>query len=318
MRWTKFSKFASFVLGYNLLVIVWGAIVRHTFSGDGCGSHWPLCNGEILPIGASTKTLVEFSHRVSSGLSLVFVVILAVWAFRAFSKGHGARKAATFAVVFTCISALIGAGLVLLRWVGYDDSAGRAITLAAHLINTMLLLAALFLTAWTGSGGRMPQLRDSGGAGWLVAIGAGAVLLVGVSGAVTSLGDTLFPRTSSLQVVHEGLSLSGHFLLRLRLWHPVIAIASSLYLLFMAGLLSDLRRSPAVRKAALALAGLVLSQVLLGWASVQLKAPTSLALVHLVLADLLWLGLVLLAALTLVPERQTSEDIPKAQIAPAN
>src|SRR5689334_1905422 len=64
------SRFAWFVVAYNVAVVVWGAYVRATGSGAGCGSHWPLCNGEFLPSAPQTKTAIEFTHRVTSGLSL--------------------------------------------------------------------------------------------------------------------------------------------------------------------------------------------------------------------------------------------------------
>ncbi len=44
-----FSRYAWGVLLWNVLVALWGAYVRATGSGAGCGSHWPTCNGEILP-----------------------------------------------------------------------------------------------------------------------------------------------------------------------------------------------------------------------------------------------------------------------------
>ncbi|HEX9001707.1 MAG TPA: COX15/CtaA family protein, partial [Blastocatellia bacterium] len=86
MKFTRFAKFAWLVVAYNLMVIVWGAYVRASKSGDGCGSHWPLCNGEVIPLAPTVKTLVEFSHRLSSGLALLLTVVLVVWAFRAFAR----------------------------------------------------------------------------------------------------------------------------------------------------------------------------------------------------------------------------------------
>jgi heme A synthase len=157
---SKFVKFAAFVLGYNLLVIAWGAFVRLSYSGAGCGNHWPLCNGELLPNIASIETAVEFAHRVSSGLVLPLTIALIVMAWRRFGKAHPATISAWAALVFTCISAIVGMLLVRYEWVGMNDSVARAVTLAAHLINTMLLLGALTKVIWFGSG--RPRVRASG------------------------------------------------------------------------------------------------------------------------------------------------------------
>ncbi|MGI8924509.1 MAG: COX15/CtaA family protein [Fimbriimonadales bacterium] len=299
MSLTRFSKFALGVLVFNLCVILWGAYVRHTGSGAGCGSHWPLCNGEVFPRSPSMETIIEYSHRLTSGLALLLVIALVVFAFRTFPKGHGSRTGSLLSVAFTVISALIGAGLVIFGLVERDDSIARAVTLSAHLINTMLLLGALTLTSWWGTGGKPMHMRGQGAAGWLVAGGAFAVLLVGMSGAVTSLGDTLFPRDNSAQVIQEGLSVTGHFLIRLRLWHPFIAICAGMYLFFMTAVLGDTRASRTAHIFLRLVVALVLTQIGLGLISVWLKAPTVLALLHLFLADLLWIATVLAGAAVL-------------------
>src|SRR5688572_19392438 len=113
-----FRRFAIITLGYNLLVIVWGAYVRASGSGAGCGKHWPLCNGVVVPESASTATMIEYAHRITSGLALVLVVVLAIWAFRVAPRGDRLRKAAVVSLVFIVTEALVGAGLVLLELVG--------------------------------------------------------------------------------------------------------------------------------------------------------------------------------------------------------
>src|SRR5437762_10958007 len=132
LRLTRFARCAWLVLAYNLFVIVWGAYVRASVSGNGCGSHWPLCNGEVLPVGAQLKTLVEFAHRLTSGLSVVAIVGLAVWAWRAFPRGHRVRRATLLAVVFIFTEALIGAGLVLFDLVAHNASVARALFMSVH------------------------------------------------------------------------------------------------------------------------------------------------------------------------------------------
>ena len=126
MHLTRFAKFAWFVLGLNLLVIVWGAFVRATGSGAGCGSNWPLCNGEVIPQAPAIETIIEFSHRISSGLALIAVVVLLAWAFRAYPRKHPVRLGALLSMILMILEALIGAGLVLLELVAYNVAVARA------------------------------------------------------------------------------------------------------------------------------------------------------------------------------------------------
>ncbi|MGH8637336.1 MAG: COX15/CtaA family protein, partial [Burkholderiales bacterium] len=93
------ARFAWSVLLYTVGVIAWGAYVRATGSGAGCGAHWPLCNGVVLPRSPTIATIIELSHRVTSGIALVAVLALLVWVFRACRPGHPAR---TGAVLSTC------------------------------------------------------------------------------------------------------------------------------------------------------------------------------------------------------------------------
>ncbi|HYX26188.1 MAG TPA: COX15/CtaA family protein, partial [Thermoanaerobaculia bacterium] len=195
----RFARYAWITLCCNVAVILWGTIVRATGSGAGCGSHWPLCNGVMVPRAPKIATIIEFSHRLTSGLALLLVVGLAVWAFRARPRGHGARKAALFSLGFMLSEAAVGAGLVLFKLVADNESMARAMFMATHLVNTFLLLGALALTAHFAGGGAPFQVRGHRGQG---ALGGGIVLtLLGilvssVSGAVAALGDTLFPATS--------------------------------------------------------------------------------------------------------------------------
>ncbi len=150
------AHFAWFVVAYNVAVIVWGAYVRATGSGAGCGSHWPLCNGEFLPTTPQTQTVIEFTHRVTSGVSLVLVAILLIWCWRRTTKGDWPRWSAVAAAVLLFNEALLGALLVLVDHLGgLDRSTPHALFLCLHFRNTLFLLAALALTAtWISSGGR--------------------------------------------------------------------------------------------------------------------------------------------------------------------
>jgi heme A synthase len=291
------AKYAWAVLAYNVGVILWGAYVRATGSGAGCGGHWPLCNGQIIPPSPQAATLIEFSHRVSSGLTLLAVLGLAIWAFRAYPKGHPVRLGAGLAVVFTLTEALVGAGLVLFQLVAQNASALRAASVAVHLTNTFLLLASLTLTALWASGGRPLRLQGQGWTAWWLGLGLAGVLLLGISGAITALGDTLFPSSSLAAGLQQDFSPTAQFLIRLRVFHPLIAVSVGILVIFVAYSLSSSRPDErTVRSMAMVLAGLVGVQWLAGIANVALLAPIWMQLLHLFLADLVWIMLVLLAA----------------------
>jgi heme A synthase len=288
MKLNRFAAFAWGVVAYNLLVIVWGAYVRASGAGAGCGSHWPLCNGEIIPQSKGIETLVELTHRVTSGISLLLIVGLAVWAFRAFQKRDPVRTGAALSLIFILTEALIGAVLVRRELVAGNASLSRAVVMSIHLINTFALLACLTLTAWWASGGQSIRLRGQGLMAWLLSLALVGTLVLAVSGAVAALGDTLFPATSLAAGVRDDFSQTAHFLIRLRLLHPALALT--------AGITSFLRPGRQVRGFMLAVTALVVVQLAAGLLNVALLAPIWLQLVHLLLADLLWLALVLLAA----------------------
>ena len=277
------------VLAWNLLVVLWGAYVRASGSGAGCGSHWPLCNGEVLPRAPRIETIIEFTHRAMSGLALLAVAGLCVWAFRAFPRGHRVRLMAGLSMAFLLLEALLGAGLVLFEYVDRNASVGRAIYLSAHLVNTQLLLGVLALTGWFARDSI--SARASPRAGLLLAA-LPLALVVSVTGAIAALGDTLFPATSIVAGFRQDFSSTAHFLLRLRILHPVLAIASGIYFLF-AGI-AVIRSSASLT--GWAVAGLVVVQLCAGAMNLALLAPVGMQLVHLLLADLLWIALVLTAA----------------------
>jgi heme A synthase len=303
MQFKRYAAYAWGVLIYNLGVILWGAYVRATGSGAGCGSHWPLCNGEVIPRAGQIETMVEFTHRLSSGLALILVIVLLVGAFRGYGRGHPVRLGAGLSMFFMVTEALVGAGLVLLELVGQNDSISRAIWMAAHLVNTFLLLAAITLTAWWASGGRPIRLKGQGNVAVSLGIGLLAMMFLGASGAITALGDTLYPASSLAEGIRQDFSPTAHFLLRLRVFHPLIAIVVGLYLILAARMATSHDESPAGKRLTQALLSLFLVQLGVGALNVRLLAPIWLQLVHLLLADLVWIVLVLLFASTLVREK---------------
>jgi heme A synthase len=292
---TRLARFSWFVLLYNVGVILWGAYVRATGSGAGCGSHWPLCNGVVLPRAPEAATLIEFSHRLTSGLALVAVVVLLVWVLRALPAGHPARAGAWLSVLFMLTEAAVGAGLVLFQLVADNASMARALFMVVHLMNTFVLLAVLTLTAWWLSGG--PRLSAARRGPVLAGVIAGAlgILLVSASGAVAALGDTLFPASSLGEALRADLSATSHLLIRLRVLHPVLAVGLAIGLLTGAPRLarSSLERARPLGRAVATLAAM---QLALGFLNVALLAPVPLQLAHLLLADALWITFVLLGA----------------------
>lgn len=303
----RFRRFAWGVLGVNLFVILWGAFVRASGSGAGCGRHWPLCNGRLVPVAPELSTLIELTHRITSGVALVLVAILFWWGRRGFPGGHRARYWATWSLGFIAVEALIGAGLVLLELVGANDSLGRAGYLAAHLLNTFLLLGSLALTAhWAGDTAAHWQMPAVGVARGLWIAGLLGLLLVGMSGAVTALGDTLFPAASLAAGFEADTSSTAHLLIRLRVLHPVLALLTGAFLAFMVWTVGRLRPGAGDSSWSRAVIVLVLLQLAAGLSNLLLLAPTALQLVHLLLADLLWISVVLFgtAALGILPARR--------------
>jgi heme A synthase len=315
----RFAAYAWLVTALTLAVILWGAYVRASRSGDGCGAHWPLCNGEVLPGATRSKTLVEFAHRLTSGLAFLLVVALFVWAFRKFRRGHPARMAAAASALFIVTESLIGAGLVLLRLVADNASVARALYLSVHLINTFLLAAALALTAWWAreGGESRARLRD------LLRGRAGAALLaalaLGVSGAVAALGSTLFPESAGAMRADIGASPSAQLLFSLRQYklHPLLAVLVGGYMLYFALRSHRSFADPWVRRWAASVVALVAAQLCAGLLNAALLAPVWLQIVHLLLADLLWLALVLLSASTLARSVARAGESGRVELRPA-
>jgi heme A synthase len=308
----RFARYAWIVLAYNVAVVLWGAFVRASGAGAGCGRHWPRCNGVVIPRDPSTETLIEFTHRATSGIALLAVVAMLWMAFRRFPRRHPVRTGAVWSMVLMLTEAGVGAGLVLLEYVAGNTSPWRAAWMAVHLTNTFLLLAAIALTAWWASGGRPVRVRGQGLAGFLAIAPIVLVLLVGVTGAVTALGDTLFPKTS------VGLDSGVHFLQRLRIVHPLLAVATAVFSIFAASRLRLLRPGRRTARLATAASMLLGIQLLVGMLNVALLAPTHMQIIHLLVADGVWLALVLLAASALGVDRAEAAAAGLSQAASRN
>jgi len=268
--------------------------VRATGAGAGCGNHWPLCNGEVVPLSGNLKTLIEFIHRATSGIDVALVAILVWWAFRGFPRQHPVRRGATLSAVFLFTEALLGASLVLLEHVAGNTSPMRAWTQSSHLINTLTLLACLTLTSWWADGN--PRLTLRGKPVWMAAATLAVVVLLGVTGAIAALGDTLFPAQSLAQGFARDFDPSASIFVRVRVFHPAIAVVAAAWLLVYT--VGGAARQPALRPRAWLVIGLLAAQLTTGVVNLLLMAPVWLQIVHLLLAYGVWISLVFFCAET--------------------
>lgn len=285
------SRFSFFLSLYALFVIVWGAWVRISKSGDGCGEHWPLCHGEWVPVAASLPTWIEFFHRVTSGLFGLLVLTLLIWAWRRLPKGHPGRVSVVVASVFTISEALLGAKLVLSGLVGADDSVARAWVMALHLVNSLFLTASLALTWAFTQGWRFERRRPSSQAVLGCSLIVLGYLLLGATGAIAALSKTLFPIETLGQGLMEHFQKDSHVLVRLRIWHPLVSTILGGGMIF--GLWVLQREAAGELKRALhrSLVLIVLALVV-GYLTLFLLSPLLLKLVHLLLAHLVWMALI--------------------------
>jgi cytochrome c oxidase assembly protein subunit 15 len=301
-------RFSWGVLTFFILTILWGAVVRATGSGAGCGEHWPLCNGTVMQPSPTLHTIIEFTHRLSAGaVDSVLILILLVWTWRKTVSGHLARWAVIATVCLTITEGALGAVLVKFGLTAQSRSPLRAPVEALHLSNTLLLVAALAMTAHMLGrriGFRWKDIRIAAPIG--TTVGMIAVMIVGVTGSLAALGDTLFPATSLNDSLHQDFAghLSGEstWLLRWRWTHPTIAILASIFLIWL--LMRAVRRSGPWdnRPLSALVVGLLVAQYLLGALDVWLLAPVWMQVLHLLGANVLWSALVVLTArLTLLP-----------------
>jgi cytochrome c oxidase assembly protein subunit 15 len=307
----RFTRYAWALLGYTLLVILFGAVVRITGSGAGCGQHWPSCNGELLQLPRTLKTTIEYAHRVSSGLSVLSIIGLLAAAFLSYPRGHAVRAAACVAFAMILVEALIGALLVKLRLVENDASFGRILVLPLHLSSTAVLTAALTWCAYFSSRDVAGRRAVPRGARLLLLFSGFGILLVSATGAVTALGDTVYPvltRGFSARL-HEDQGTGATLLQRMRDIHPLLALAVAAFVAYSAALIPSYCSGRAVKRTSQLLAGAVCLQVLAGVVNIGLSAPGPIQVVHLFLANLAWISLILLSA--------AARSAPTARTAPS-
>jgi heme a synthase len=285
-------RYAWVVVAYNVLVILWGAVVRATGSGAGCGDNWPLCNGDFFPHHPRLATIIEFAHRSMTGISTFLVIALVIWTFLAASRGHRARRAAIASAILLVTEALLGAVLVLGGYVGHNISTARVLVQSIHFTNTMLFLGSLALTAWWLNDRHGQDQRVSFTRGrtafWPAWVALAATIVVGATGSVAALADTLFPSPSLLAGFASDFAASSPLLVRMRWVHPAAAIVGFCCVVWLVMRVRS--------RLAWIVAGLLGLQFILGIGDVLLLAPTWMQILHLLGADLYWIALICLAA----------------------
>jgi len=319
----RFAKYAWFVLGYNLLVILWGVFLRASRSGDGCGQHWLTCGGEVVPSAPELKTVIEFSHRITSALDGFIVIGLLVWAFLQWRKvrtdiSSSVLKMAAASFFFVLVEGALGAGLVLTGNTAETLTPARPFWMAAHLLNTLVLLTLLTITAWSATTGR--RLKFAGNRANLKWIFTAAALMfvVGISGSVAALSSMIFPSGTITEGFTRDFSQTSHMLLRLRPLHPILAVASAVFLVFWTGRAKrQFPDSKRTVKWANAVAILIVAQVAFGAMTLLTLGPILMQLGHLLLADLVWIAFVLIS-LNILSKQATTAQTEERQFAPAS
>ena len=299
---TGFARYAWLVLAWNIVVILWGVFLRASRSGDGCGQHWLTCHGEIVPSATELKTVMEFSHRVTSTLAGILIIGLVFWAYRQWKRvpsdhSRAAFRTSIFALIFVVIEGLLGAGLVLTGNTAENLTPERPVWMAAHLINTLILVAFLTLTARYATGALPMRVRGQGKFTLGVLLGAAAVFIVGITGSIAALASMIFPAGTISEGLASDFSPTSNILVRLRILHPVTAILTGVFLIFLTGWLTKEKGGEGtISRWSNVIALLVLGQIAVGAATLLTGAPIIMQLAHLLLADLIWISYVIFAA----------------------
>lgn len=292
----RFARYATVVLIVNILVILWGGFVSASGAGDGCGEAWPLCAAAAERTATGVETFIELFHRATSGIALIMVVVMFVRSRRWFEQGDPIRLGTFWSLIFMLGEAAIGALIVLFGLVAENENMARAITQPLHLVNTYFLLTALLLTVYWSRGGRRIGFANRR---WvsLFGIALGGVLLLSAFGTIASLASTIFPSLTFWEGVQKDFSADSHPLIRLRILHPLIATIMGGYLLWLIHTLRQ--RIPSTTQLGTIILVIFALQYALGALNTVLLTPIVVQLLHLLLSDLLWLGLVWLGATVL-------------------
>lgn len=285
---SKFSKFSISLLAFNLLVIAYGVYVRASKSGDGCGSHWPLCNGNSHPLNGPIARIVEGAHRISTSIDGLLIIIMLGWALYAFPRKSQVKTFALITFAFMIVEGLIGAVLVKFKLVADNDSANRALVMSFHVISTFLLVGAMTLTIFTGSNRKL-AFKGQGAVGWMLGLSFVVTAILGVSGAISALGHTLDPVSNVLQAAANPATF---WMVRLQPMHPYLAVAGGMFLFLTATFVAYVRPSKSVRRAAAIFMGAYGIELLIGLINIEILAPIPVQMIHLASADAVVVSLV--------------------------
>ncbi len=272
----KFKSYLIFLWVYSILVVIWGAWVRISKSGDGCGTSWPLCNNAIIPDTSNAQALIEFTHRISTALYGILVLLLVVWTFKIFPKKHSIRRVVLFILSFTILEALIGAQLVLLGLVGDHTGFDRIIVMSLHQVVSILL---------TGSVARAYYLTNSKVIKTykLIEVAKFMFLLLVATGGIAALSNTVFPSSSILEGLVSDINPESHILLKLRVIHPILALSTALAFVFVIIKLHKKNKQYSMQLATFFLIG-----ILIGIITLITLSPTVMKFVHLAMAHIIW------------------------------
>ncbi len=288
-----FTKFAWGVVGYNLLVILWGVFLRASKSGDGCGTQWLTCHGEVIPSAPAFKTVIEFSHRVTSLIAGILVIILVGLAFRIFNSNSRVRLFAVAALIFIILEGLIGAGLVLTGNTAENWTPTRPLWMGAHLINTFTLIAVLTMTAWfsTREGFVGFALKKSHLMIFFTSLFA--IFLMGMSGSLAALSNLFFSSASIAEGIAQDFDKESPLIVQLRISHPIISVLSAVGLTMSAIWLESQRTGNRWTRV---LIWMLLIQIVTGVMTIFTGAPIAMQVLHLLLADITWIAFILMWA----------------------
>lgn len=285
MKKEQFKLFALALIFYTLLVILWGAWVRISHSGDGCGDTWPLCHGVLIPEAEQNKTWVEYFHRVTSGIYGLVAIGFYLMARKIFPNGTSVRTLAGWVLFFTITEAALGAKLVLFGLVANNDTPFRTFSMSLHQINSLLLMGTVILSWLHVDVVRSPLKKRS----FLMPL---LFLLISTSGAWAALSTTLFPSDSLLAGFKDDFNSDSHFLVRLRVLHPLISLSLGSFILFR--LWKSWQTTPEnhiLHKRSFITLLLFLIGIAFGASTLLALSPLWMKISHLALTHILWFAL---------------------------
>ncbi|MFB0900591.1 MAG: COX15/CtaA family protein [Dehalococcoidia bacterium] len=296
MNLLKINYFSIFVVVYTLINILIGVVVRSTGSGAGCGVSWPSCNGAIFISGSVQSELIEYIHRLSSGINLLLVILLFLIIIKFLRNNHNAVLFSALSVCFIFIEAGIGAFIVFYQWVADNSSMGRAIVVPFHLVNTFFLMFFLIATTWILFQNNRLNLNFKilSLSHWKKFLfGFLLFFLLSTSGATSALADTLFEAIDLKSELLSDISGNAHILSRIRIFHPIIAICTVFWITYCSKNINLIYKNKIMKRLYNYLIFSFIIEFCIGILNVLLLVPIFLQIVHLLIAHLVWTFMVI-------------------------